>query len=117
MGRVLGGFWEDFSKICWIFLENADFVKTLKKPWFLQCFVRGKLLKNHKNQPKIDKKIHANFEWQKKNPKMASEVDLGGSGTPFGRGLGQSAASFGRSWASFACLVGRLELIRLDVIW
>ena len=40
-------------------------------------------------------------------------MDLGGSWAPFGRGLGRSGVSFGHSWASFACLVGRLESIRL----
>ena len=26
--RISGGFWEDFSKIFCVFLENADFVKN-----------------------------------------------------------------------------------------
>ena len=37
---------------------------------------------------------------------MASEVDLGGSGTPFGRGLGHSGLSFGHFWAHFARFLG-----------
>ena len=45
--------------------------------------------------------------------KIATKFDLRGLGAPFGRGLGQSGASFGRSWASFGGLVGRLESIRL----
>ena len=32
-GRILGGFWNDFSKISWIYFENADFVKSVVFLW------------------------------------------------------------------------------------
>ena len=64
-------------------------------------FCKGRALKKSQEISKKSIKINANFEWQKKNPKMASEVDLGGSGTPFGRGLGHSGLSFGHFWAHF----------------
>ena len=83
-GSIWGGFWEDFSKICWIFLENAAFVKTLKKPWFLQCFVRVELLKNHKNQQKIDKKSMQILSGKKRIPKWLQKWIWEGLGLHLG---------------------------------
>ena len=54
--------------------------------------------KTRKNRCKID----ANFEREKKGIKTWKNMDLGGSWAQFGRGLGRSGASFGRSWATFA---------------
>ena len=47
-----------------------------------------------KNRQKID----ANFDLEKKRPKIAQKSVLGGSWASFGKGLGRSWASSGRSW-------------------
>ena len=44
-------------------------------------------------------KNHANFVWENKIQKKAQEMDLGRFWPSFGKGLGRSGASFGRSWA------------------
>ena len=53
-------------------------------------------------------KHDANFQQEKTGQKIASKLNLGGSWAPFGRGLGQSGASFGHSWA----LLGHLGRVR-----
>ena len=52
LGWILGRFLDGFSRIVGISRKNCDFVKTLKKPRFLQCFVKVDLLKNNKKSTK-----------------------------------------------------------------
>ena len=52
LGWILGRFLDGFSRIVGISRKNCDFVKTLKKPRFLQCFVKVDLLKNNKKSAK-----------------------------------------------------------------
>ena len=47
-----------------------------------------------------NEKINASLELEKKRPKIQQKLILGGSWTPFGRGLGWSWASFGCFWPS-----------------
>ena len=49
----------------------------------------------------IRPKINANLELEKNNQKLPENFDLGGSWASFGKGLGRSWASSGRSWATF----------------
>ena len=46
----------------------------------------------------IRPKINANLELEKNNQKLPENFDLGGSWASFGKGLGRSWASSGRSW-------------------
>jgi len=59
---VLFGFWKGFSLIFHNMLENSDLAKTLKKPRFLQCFVRLELLEICEKSIKNPAKIDARFE-------------------------------------------------------
>ena len=52
LGWILGRFLDGFSRIVGISRKNCDFVETLKKPRFLQCFVKVDLLKNNKKSTK-----------------------------------------------------------------
>ena len=54
----------------------------------------------HEKQWSTSEKINANLELEKKRPKIQQKSILGGSGAPFGRGLGWSWASFGCFWPS-----------------
>ena len=47
---------------------------------------------------KMPPKTDANFELEKKHPKIAQKSVLGGSWASFGKGLGRAWPSSGRSW-------------------
>ena len=91
--------------------KNCEFAKTLKKHWFLQCFVKVDLAKNNNKSAKNQWKIYVNFEWKKKGHKVAWKVDLGGSWAQFGRVWARSGQAFGHFWAHFACLFG----VQIDI--
>ena len=101
LGRILGGFWKDFSKVFRIFLKNCDFVKYSVLPRKNHYFSYVELLKINKKTAKNRQKINANFELQKNSHMMASKRDLGRSWARLGRELGQSGASFGHFWPVF----------------
>ena len=76
-GRILEGFWKDFGSVLksffddfHIFFKKLNFAKTLKKPRFLQCFVKVDLCKGNKKSMKNQRKINANFKWKKKAHKL-----------------------------------------------
>ena len=106
LGRILGGFWEDFSMFFRFFLKTANFVKysVLPRKNHYICYVA--LLKNNEKSTKIRRKSDANLGWENKHQKNAQKSDLGGFWLPFGRGLGGSGASLGHSWALFGCFLG-----------
>ena len=79
-----------------------------------QCFVRVEPLKINKKSRNNTLKINANLEWEKRCSTIAQKLDLGVSWASFGKGLGSSWASFGRSWALFGRSWGALgALLRL----
>ena len=72
-----------------ILLKSLFFQKKIA------IFKGSSLQKSIKNPAKN----HANFVWENKIQKKAQEMDLGRFWPSFGKGLGRSGASFGRSWA------------------
>ena len=96
-GKVLGGFWDDFSKIFLIFLKNSDFVKYSVFLWKNLYFSWVELLKNNKNQQKFDEKSMQISNGKKhftKWPKKWIWDDLG--------------LNLGRVWEGFGALLGAL---------
>ena len=90
---------EDFSTIFRIILENSDLAKTLKKPKFLQCFVRVELLRINKKSRTNTKKFNANLELEKNAQKSQRNLSWDGLGLHFGRvrdGLGPLLDALGR---------------------
>ena len=89
-GKILRWFFDGFSYFC----QKSRFCQN-------RCFFYGKLLFSRisslQKSIKNPSKIHANFVWEHKIKKNAQEMDLARSWAPFGRGLGRSGASFGRS--------------------
>ena len=81
-----------------IFFESGD----LQNLCAHAVFRKGRALENQLKTRKNQCEINANFEREKKCPRTCKKMDLGGSWAQFGRGLGRSGASFGRSWAIFA---------------
>ena len=83
-------------------------MKTLKKPRFLQCFVRVELLKINKKSAKNRYNIDANFELEQKTFRNHTKIGfgrvLGSIWEWFGRVLGLFWELLGASGAFFECL-------------
>ena len=92
-------FWMDFGKILAWFFDGFAHVCPKSRFCKNRCFSIGKLLFSRIRACKNPAKIHANFVWENKIQKNAQEMHLGRAWAPFGKGLGRSGASFGRSWA------------------
>ena len=88
--------------------RNCEFAKTLKKHWFLLCFVKVDLLKNNNKSAKNDEKSMLISNGKKKVSKSLEKSIWEGLGLNlegFGLALGRLLVTFGRILLAF----GRLK--------
>ena len=105
---ILEGFWEGFGRVWgWIFddfshfFQNSDFTEKSTKHCVGAWILKVGSYKNMWNSGKIGAKIKEIIEFKKTSQKLTQKSDLGGSWASFGRGLGRSGGSLGRSWVTF----------------
>ena len=105
----MGGFGQDFGRIFarfFAFLLKLRFCKNIEKSMVFRMFCKGRPLEKHQKIIKKSTKNRCKFKVEKKGQKIDQKSHLGGSWTPFGRGLGRPGASFGHSWVPLGRFLG-----------